>query len=268
MITCRLMGGLGNQLFQIFATISLAMDFQKPFYFLNNFYLDNHNNRHTYWESLLSALKPFLRNTYAQGSQVYKEHNFVYNKLLPNLNNPICLQGYFQSYKYFHHNFQHISKLLRLGTYKQIYDSVNNCGSIHFRLGDYKKLAHIYPILGRSYYEESIHYILSKDPDLNTFLYFCDEADMVEIETTVIPYLQKTFSKIKFVKSPSNLNDWQEMIMMSCCKHNIIANSTFSWWGAYLNSFEEKIVTYPKQWFQETADLNTRDLCPPSWTPI
>ena len=268
MITCRLMGGLGNQLFQIFTTISLALDVNKPFYFLNNFYLDNHNIRHSYWDTFLTAMSPFLRGAYYYGSVVTKEFSFVFNPLQPSLNTPICLEGYFQSYKYFEHNFKKIYYMLRIDTFKNDFKFANEMASIHFRLGDYKKLAHIYPILGRSYYVDAISLILSKDKDIKDFLYFCERKEMVEIETDVIPFLQSVFPDVKFIKCPDHLMDWQEMILMSCCKHNIIANSTFSWWGAYLNLQRNKIVTYPKQWFQEKADINTRDLCPPTWFSI
>jgi hypothetical protein len=266
MITCRLMGGLGNQLFQIFATISLAMQYNKPFYFLKEYQL---GNRHTYWNTpFMSALQPFLREGYFPGSRVLKETSFVFNHLTPNWNNAVCLDGYFQSYKYFEHFARQICKLLRLDNTKLLYTHDEDTVSIHFRLGDYKKLAHIYPILGRSYYETAIAHILCEDAKVKKIMYFCEEHEMVEIETEVIPYLKKTFDKLVFVKCPERLDDWEEMIIMSNCKHNIIANSTFSWWGAYLNSNPNKIVTYPREWFQKMTDINTRDLCPPQWIPI
>ncbi|MFM8313149.1 MAG: alpha-1,2-fucosyltransferase [Deltaproteobacteria bacterium] len=58
------------------------------------------------------------------------------------------------------------------------------------------------------------------------------------------------------------------MLLMSVCKDNIIANSSFSWWGAYFNSNPNKIVTYPSKWFGPIAGHDTRDLCPPEWNKI
>jgi hypothetical protein len=55
---------------------------------------------------------------------------------------------------------------------------------------------------------------------------------------------------------------------MSCCHHNIIANSSFSWWGAYFNSYIDKMVFYPSKWFGDTIKNDTRDLCPPEWIKI
>ena len=59
--------------------------------------------------------------------------------------------------------------------------------------------------------------------------------------------------------------DWEEMYLMSCCKNNIIANSSFSWWGAFLNGHKEKIVVAPKQWMNDDVG---NDICPKEWIRI
>jgi hypothetical protein len=81
--------------------------------------------------------------------------------------------------------------------------------------------------------------------------------------------LQNTFSH-QFIHVPELelMKDYEEMIFMSCCHHHIIANSSFSWWGAYFNSSPDKIVCYPKTWFGPALPLNTKDLCPSEWIAI
>ena len=69
-----------------------------------------------------------------------------------------------------------------------------------------------------------------------------------------------------YVSRPE-LKDYEELILMSKCKHNIIANSSFSWWGAWLNANPDKIVIAPKQWFK-TKKVNTKDIIPESWIKI
>ena len=96
----------------------------------------------------------------------------------------------------------------------------------------------------------------------------------------LIPYLSnsnsfKSFKSFISINSFKNVFfienipfDYEELILMSLCKHNIIANSTFSWWGAYFNTNPAKIVCYPSIWFGPDVTHNTKDLCPESWTKI
>ena len=73
---------------------------------------------------------------------------------------------------------------------------------------------------------------------------------------------------IQFHFVRDTIADWQQMLLMSVCDHNIIANSTFSWWGAYFNTNPQKVVCYPSVWFGPGVAHNTMDLCPESWAKI
>ena len=98
-------------------------------------------------------------------------------------------------------------------------------------------------------------------------MYFCEKDDNVEV-LDKINELRIVFPECSFIKAPDNADDWKQLLMMSCCKHHIIANSTFSWWGAYFNSNEDKIVCYPDPWFGPNLKHNVDDLFPDTWTRI
>ena len=99
-------------------------------------------------------------------------------------------------------------------------------------------------------------------------IYFFEKKDIEQVSNN-ITMLKETFPRLIFQKPPENLQDWEEMLSMSCCNHNIIANSTFSWWGAYLNENNDKIVCYPSVWFgQMLSNHCTKDLFLNDWKKI
>ena len=83
-----------------------------------------------------------------------------------------------------------------------------------------------------------------------------------------IHILQSKFPEYNFIRGENTLEDWEQMLLMSCCHHNIIANSSFSWWAAYFNSYTDKIVCYPSVWFGHSMNHDTKDLCPSEWIKI
>ena len=283
MITCNLMGGLGNQIFQIFATISYAIKSKNKFNFLNLTTLGGGSTtvRYTFWETFFNNLKPFLMQKLPQPIHVIREKNFTYNNLPINemVNKNVMIYGYFQSYKYFQENYSIIYRLLNIDKMKDILlNNLNltspecldleNTVSMHFRIGDYKKLQDFHPLATYNYYERALNCISSSSPQREfNILYFCEDSDIDDV-LNIINKLVDKFPIYNFKRGLNSLEDWQQMLLMSCCHHNIIANSSFSWWSAYFNSNKDKIVFYPSVWFGNAANNDTRDLCPPDWTKI
>jgi len=272
------MGGLGNQIFQIFTTIAYGIKYRKPFKFLNLEKLGGGSTtiRYTFWDSFFSNLKPFLMPEIPLNIHVIREKGFHYNELSPLVNDDILLYGYFQSYKYFDNYYSLICRFIGLDKLKENLlaklqlskNDLENHITMHFRIGDYKKLQDYHPLATYDYYERSLEYIQkNKSEEEFTILYFCEEVDIEDV-LSIINKLKIKFPNYNFVRGEKDLADWEQMLYMSLCNHNIIANSSFSWWAAYFNSWDNKIVCYPSIWFGEKAKNDTKDLCPPEWIKI
>jgi len=294
MITCNLMGGLGNQLFQIFTTIAYAIQSGNIFNFNNAKTLGGGKTiiRETYWDNLLSELKIVTTNNFPL-LNVVKENGFSYKeiKLEDIKDKNILLFGYFQSYKYFENEFNTICNFIKihdiqmktLERHHVLYTKkeLSNTISIHFRLGDYKKKSDYHPIMKYDYYYSALDYIINnkhphksnKNKNKNmvpiwNILYFCEDESFDEVYE-IIHTLKDKFPNHLFTRCSTILKDWEQLLIMSLCNHNIIANSSFSWWGAYLNSNENKIVCYPSVWFgPKKGEVDTNDLFPPNWVKI
>jgi hypothetical protein len=277
------MGGLGNQIFQIFATISYAIKSKNRFQFLNLTTLGSGSTtiRYTFWESFFIKLKPFLISELPQPINVIREKGLTYNDLpiYKMIDRNVMIYGYFQSYKYFQEDYSIIYRMLNIDKMKtNILTTINlsspeyldleNTVSIHFRIGDYKNIQDFYPLATYDYYERSLQYfkLLHSNKEFN-ILYFCEDTD-IDDALSIINKLVDKFPMYKFTRGLNTLEDWQQMLLMSCCHHNIIANSSFSWWAAYLNSNSDKIVCYPSVWYGQVANKDTKDLCPSDWIRI
>jgi hypothetical protein len=273
------MGGLGNQIFQIFATISYAIKSKNQFKFLNISTLGGGSTtiRNTFWSSFFYRLKPFLIENIPQPIHVIREKDFTFNELpiYEMLDIDVLIFGYFQSYKYFNNNYQIICRIIGIDKMKDKVltklnlndDYLKNCVSMHFRLGDYKKIQEFHPLATYEYYRKSLNFIKNKTTDSYNILYFCEDTDIHDVMIT-INLLEIEFPHYKFIRGENTLEDWEQMLFMSCCHHNIIANSSFSWWAAYFNFWPDKIICYPSVWFGEIAKNNTKDLCPQEWNRI
>jgi hypothetical protein len=271
------MGGLGNQLFQIFTTISYAMKQKKSFGFLYSEYVGVGKTicRKTYWNTFLKGIKKYVFLSLPHMKYFYEE-DFHYKELPEPIELNICLFGYFQSYKYFEKYTNLILRLLNIKMLKEnvreksgfLKNDFETIASMHFRLGDYKFISDIYPLLTCDYYDESLKLLLNNNNKINKVLYFCEEQDINDV-LPIINKLKIKYSSLEFIKVTQTLDDWEELLLMSCCKYNIIANSTFSWWAAYLNTNENKIVFYPEHWFgARKSSLNTNDLFLPNWHKV
>uniref|UniRef100_A0A6C0D4D6 Alpha-1,2-fucosyltransferase n=1 Tax=viral metagenome TaxID=1070528 RepID=A0A6C0D4D6_9ZZZZ len=274
-ISSTLMGGLGNQLFQIFATLAYSVRNQCVPIFSYSDKLTIGKVRNTYWANLLSNLKKYTTANLF-GFPTYREHGFHYSEL-PVYNQNLTLFGYFQSYKYFENEQEQLYKLIGLAEQQKnaIFEFPSYFAndylpiSMHFRLDDYKAIQDVHPVMPYEYYRNAIiHMIGSINIDSPIkILCFYQEIDFSDVNS-MIKRLQSEFDFIIFEHIDHTIEDWKQMLLMSCCKHNIIANSTFSWWGAYFNQNSDKIVCYPTVWFGPTIKHNLKDLFPDTWTKI
>jgi len=205
MLTCNLQGGLGNQLFQIFATIAYSLKTSQSFFFINQYQLTNERDakngaavRYSYWDTFLSGLKPFTKDEckLPKLDLYFKELSFHYAasillNLLNNQQKVKMLVGYFQSYKYFDTYKKAIFKLIKIEMKQLAMYTIHSkeidfdtTVSMHFRLGDYKKLQDYHPILTTEYYIKSLNLVLKDrqtNKPLRTVLYFCEDADFDEV---------------------------------------------------------------------------------------
>lgn len=282
-ISVHIMGGLGNQLFQIFACMAYGIKYKRRFIFPYFEYIPGNPIRLTYWNNFLQTLKIFttcdkknITNSNLQKLVRYNEPNFHYNEIPLISNNGFLLYGYYQSYKYFQEYQEQIFKAMNLiETQKSIkekyaiFDDNIKYTSMHFRIGDYIDKQTHHPLLSEEYYDKSIEFLLSKNNSEHLhILYFCEEKDNNTVKK-VIDKLSLKYTNITFLKANDTYPDWVQMILMSCCENNIIANSSFSWWGAYFNQNPNKQVCFPSKWFGPALKKhNTNDLCPNEWHKI
>lgn len=270
MISVFLQAGLGNQLFQLYTAIAYAIEHNEKLVIPE--YKWDSDRRPPYWTSIFKRLAPALDAKLKPGSLPrLSEKGFHYTPLPKKAN--VILFGYFQSYKYFDKHSENIFKKLNIKMEQELiktkYCTIKETISLHFRIGDYMNIQLHHPLLSDQYYIHAIKEIIrkTKKADWN-IIYFCEEKDNNPVNNR-LRKIKKQFPDLSFYKAPDQMQDWEQLLLMSCSDHNIIANSTFSWWGAYFNRNPDKIICYPTTWFGLlNADKITTDLCPPSWIPI
>lgn len=264
-VTSFVHSGLGNQLFQLFNLISYSVDNKFKWYIVDSEPVDK--NRPFYWNSILKNVKPFLTSETVPSIK-YNEPRFSYSKI-PEFTDNVIFTGYFQSWKYFEHNKNEIIKLLGFESIKEELASeynYSNLISMHFRIGDYIHHKGSHPIMDESYYIGALREMINvTGRDDWRVLYFCED-DNIELVRSKIVTIGASFHGITFQKINSKYSDWEQLLIMSLCQHNIVANSTFSWWGSYLNE-NNNTVYYPDKWFGENFkdSHDVSDLCPDDW---
>lgn len=263
MISSQLMGGLGNQLFQISAALALALEINKDAVFsYGSHFLPLQGNKSLYYKNnILSKVNLIEDSSFYQNLVLYEEPFYSF-KEIPKVDN-LLLKGYFQSEKYFIKYENTIRQIFRESPeitkiINEKYNNINfkNSTSIHVRRGDYLKFPNVHPICSLSYYEKA----LSLLSDVDQILVFSDD-----IEWCKQNFIFNQPNNILFIE---NEIDYIEFYLMSRCKNNIIANSSFSWWAAWLNSNEDKKIIAPNKWIGINGPSDTHDLIPSSWTTI
>jgi hypothetical protein len=198
-----------------------------------------------------------------------KEMYFQFDPHVLQITGDAYLDGYWQSEKYFSDTEQIIRSDFRLKAEPhegnaEILTEIQSCESvsIHFRRGDYvtnPQSAACHGILPLSYYQAALE-VLQKQLVKPRLFVFSDDLPWVREHL-------RTDLPLCYVEGNGTKSAAEDLRLMSACRHHIIANSSFSWWGAWLGTNPEKIVVAPDAWFS-THDINTSDLIPESWLRI
>lgn len=256
MIISKLQGGLGNQLFQWAYGKSLAVKYNTSLLLDTSFYSNQTGNTPRVYE-----LNKFPNLIYQNPDNEPKEtigvvDDFNYGELLYNENYNYYLNGFWQSEKYFLNASDLIREQLQPTTeiIEKLKQKINGKSvSLHVRRTDYVTSNGFHPVQTIEYYNKAIETI----GDYDQLFVFSDDINWCKENLK--------YKNILFVENQDNLED---MWLMSLCDHNIIANSSFSWWGAWLNQNKDKIVIAPKNWFGSQSNLNDLDITPVNWIKI
>ena len=289
MIVTKITSGLGNQLFQFAIAKNLSIKNNTSLYFDLSYYKSEYvtdtvrkfklNNFSINYKLLntspvlyyVKSTKLFPDRTLKPFFKYRKEEYFHFNKHVL-LESSFCtiLDGFWQSEKYFKENANLIRNELTFKritgeTFKNYYKQIQNTKtpiSIHIRRGDYvnhPEFSKTFGFVGTDYYERAISLIKSKFPDFRFFI-FSDDHEWVKDNLNL--------SDCVFVENTGEDSDLDDLQLMSTCKHHIIANSSFSWWAAWLNNEEDKLVISPKNWYKNQPTWDTKDLIPETWIRI
>ncbi|GAB3899472.1 alpha-1,2-fucosyltransferase [Spirosoma agri] len=290
MVVARIAGGLGNQLFQYALGRSLALRNNTSLYFDLSYYkqeyaTDTPRKFKLYpfnIDYVLLDTSPFLyvskatklapNRTLKPLFEFLEESQFhVEPRVLKAKSSFIITDGCWQSEDYFSDCADVIRKELTFKRqtgetfdyYKEIIRQAEIPVSLHIRRGDYvshPEFSQSFGFLGLDYYQQAIPLLLNQFPTAKFFI-FSDDPDWVKQNLTLnVPH--------EFVTNAGSEADLDDLQLMGLCYHHIIANSSFSWWGAWLNPRTDKVVIAPKHWFKNKPTWNTKDLIPTRWIRI
>lgn len=284
MVISRLIGGLGNQMFQYAAGRALAVsnncDLKLDVSGYKNYKLHNGYELNLFkiqagiatdveisdFVKGQSRLSRFISKKLKLKNKSHQiEKNFDYDPSFFEIKRPIYIDGYWQSYQY----FESIESQLKLeltpttrlcGLNLTISKQIAKCNSVslHIRRGDYVsnlEANKTHGFIGIEYYNKAISFIHEQVLQPHFFVFSDDIAWARENLGLTI--------NVVFINHNQGRSSFEDMRLMSLCKYNIIANSSFSWWGAWLNTDPNKIVIAPRQWFANMQD--TSDLMPDNW---
>jgi len=260
MIVVKLKGGVGNQLFQVEAGRRLALKHATSLIFDLTWYDKFAESEDRPYELDAFGYDWVLKKKKPWWMRTYQEPHFHYDPKFESLPKNIALEGYFQSYKY-------ITPMDNFCKPKN-----DNSIAIFFRFGDYvnnpeRQAFHgNLPIEG--YYVNALYFILGCNVRIDKIILFSDEPDKLK-------FVEK---ELEIHEIPTEIYDWRKyphfqsrsyyaMKEFASCTHQMIANSTWSWWAAWLNPNPDKIVVAPKNWFADST-INTDDLIPDEWVRL
>ncbi len=288
MIVVKIFGGLGNQLFQYAFGRRLAIDRNTDLYIDLSMYNQTLNSNQTIRDVELHLFKInckvadeqvirqfsqskinklinefLIRSPFITSANYLREPHFHFYENALHVGKQIYINGYWQSEKYFSSiRNQLLTELIpnsELSNMSQLICNEiinNNAVSIHIRRGDYVSSEinqSIYHLWSIDYYINAIDYITTKISQPKFFV-FSDDVEWVK-SNLIIDY------DVTFVDHNKGKYSYQDLILMSKCKHNIIANSSFSWWAAWLNQNANKIIIAPEKWFKDKSKLTTDLIC-------
>ena len=257
-VTCKLMGGLGNYIFQIATAYAYSLRHNKNFVIDISDIMTVHKPIHNYTSNIFRKIN-FVNNP--SPKQIFNQSGHHYEKI-PYFQDDIKLVGHFQSEKYFMDFSEEIKKLFEIDdvTHNYLIEKYgeklknNNC-SIHVRRGDYLKFPNHHPVVNKEYF---LQITQTMDENTNYFIFSDD-----------IPWCKENFDFLKNKSFIEDNLDFQDLYLMSFCNNNIIANSSFSWWAAWLNENKNKKVFAPKKWFGPAySHFIIKDTYPENWTLI
>jgi len=255
MITTKLQGGLGNQMFQWAATYSAAKKYSTD-YFFDLSYFRKEKSKSTRWNLQITKFQNVdVSESIAPCHLPIREDRGNFGEI----ENNTFLSGYWQSEKYFLDCSDEIRSKFHFDrntikyVMKKYPDIRGNSLSIHVRRGDYLWLQEIHPVLTVEYFKRA--YDMIGDATSSVFI-FSDDISWCEENLK--------FDNAIFV----NEDLMTDLCMISLCKNNIVSNSSYSWWGAWLNTNPEKKVIAPKTWLGRKSNYNQEHIVPSNWIQI